>query len=99
MAPTIQNGAWTEEAAPDTELVRYILESEGTLIVTDDDTTDQKEQSLQPRTWVTVPGPATLEWASKTKILLTPSYEEGGFLVGVGTRLIVLMAALIAATS
>ena len=97
----IKKGGWTEEAAPDVELVRYILEGKGTLVVTDDDTTNQKQQSLQPGTMVTVTGPATLKWQASTKdmILLTPSYEQGGLLVVVGGGLVVLMAALIAATS
>ena len=100
----IKKGAWTEEVAPDAELVRYVLEGQGTLVVTDDDTTDpkqQQQQSLQPGTMVTVTGPATLEWQASTKdmILLTPSYEQGGLLVAVGAGLVVLMAALIAATS
>ena len=97
----VKKGSWTETAAPDAELVRYVLEGKGSLAIVDENGGPPTKKSVQPGTLISVTGPATLEWeaSSVDMILLTPGYEQGGLLVAVGGGLIILMAALIFATS
>eukprot|EP00977_Amphora_coffeiformis_P028128 scaffold34700_cov256-Amphora_coffeaeformis.AAC.4 len=96
-----KRGPWTETAAVDTELVRYILQGEGSLVIVDD---DGKPTRVQPGTLLRITGPATLQWdvSSVDMILLTPGYEQGGLLLGVaGVSLLVIkkMTILLCANS
>ena len=103
----VKKGSWSETAPPNTELIRYILEGQGTLVVTDDDGNDdtssfaKQQMTVQPGTLITVSGPARLTWQASTAdmIILTPSYEQGGLLVAVGIGLLVLLPALLATIS
>lgn len=97
----IKKGSWQEESAAGTELVRYVLEGEGTLTATSADDQQTETASIQPGTLIKVEGPAFLEWESATDdmILLTPNYEQGGILVTVGGGLLLLLVGLVATTS
>ena len=92
----VKSKSWTEQAQEGTELTRYILEGQGTLVV--DRST---KETLAPGKLITVSGPATLEWqaTSADMIVLTPGYEQGGLLLAVGGGLVILVIALIVATS
>lgn len=92
----VKSKRWTEQAQEGTELTRYILEGQGTLVV--DSST---KETLVPGKLITVSGPALLEWqaSSADMILLTPGYEQGGVLLAVGGGLVLLVIALIVATS
>ena len=105
-----KKGLSIETAAPDTELVRYILEGEGSLMVVKEDDFDDdsstsssntKRSTVQRGTLIRVTGPVTLKWdvASTDMVVLTPSYEQGGLLLGVAGGLVALLAALLFATS
>ena len=96
----IKRGIWEEQTA-ETEVVRYVLEGKGFVVVADPIDGTTNKQVIQSGTLVSVTGPAVLKWQASTKdmVILTPSYEQGGLLLAVGGGLVALLATLILATS
>lgn len=84
-----------QEVCQDT-LVRYVLDGQGSVQVTDGE--ESKQVAMAPGSLLEVSGEATLDWvvASDEMIILTPGFEQGGLFAGVTLAVVVLLGALIA---
>lgn len=91
---TKSQSTWDEEVKDNETKIRYILQGDGELIINND-----KAKKFSSGVLIEVNGPANLNWVKKSDddvIILTPGYEQGGQLIGVGVAFIVLCGALIA---
>jgi hypothetical protein len=97
---TISKKSWEEAIQENQTLTRYILQGNGEVTVTNNDDSKKMIKKFTPGLLIEVNGPATVSWerekSSESVIILTPSYEQGGLLIGVGLSFIVLCVALIA---
>lgn len=91
--------SWVEEVKEGNTLTRYVLQGSGDVTVVSSSKTLNKSTKFQPGLLIEINGPATLNWKRSSDegvIILTPGYEQGGLLIGVGLSFVILCGALIA---
>lgn len=92
---TQRNGAWQEQVTDGQTLVRYVLDGQGKLTITDNSSSSSSTtQAVGPGTLIEVTDDATLDWSGDL-LLLTPGYEQGGLFLGVLATLLVVSVAAV----
>ena len=91
-------GSFVESCEEGKTLVRYVLDGQSTVEITQSEEEPSQTISMRPGSLLEVTGEATLSWevTSNEMILLTPSFEQVGIFSGVALALVVLLGAHVA---